>query len=126
MEALDSLDRNFHYLSAAWRSYAWRPGMSLQELYDDPDPGSQSSWLATFIQFALVLAVAAACSREHQRRLNTVNKRLSEIQAAERMSIDWHSSRVADIHRHALLSQSGESQPESPTPSQTSSWSHVA
>ena len=126
MEALDSLDRNFHYLSAAWAGYAWRPGMSLQELYDDPDPGSQSSWLATLIQFALVLAVAAACLREHQRRLNTVNKRLSAIQAAERMSIDWHSSRVADIHRHALLSQSGESQPESPTPSQTSSWSHIA
>ena len=36
--ALDALDKKFHYLENGWRGYAWKKGMELDELYDDPAP----------------------------------------------------------------------------------------
>ena len=62
MAAIERLDRQFHYLSEGWRGYAWRPQMSLAELYDDAaDPGaSVMSWAWVAL---LVLLLACCASR---------------------------------------------------------------
>ena len=57
MQQLDQLDRGFHYLEEAWKGHAWRPGMTLEELYDDPAPSlfGFSSRLRDLIPLAGVL-----------------------------------------------------------------------
>ena len=66
MRALDGLDRGFHYLAEGWRSYAWREGMTLAELYDDPPPVSLPPFTAL-----LGLAFAVFCIRRHQAKSQT-------------------------------------------------------
>ena len=66
MEELDKLDRGFHYLAEGWRSYAWREGMTLAELYDDSPPVSLPPFTAL-----LGLAFAVFCIRRHQAKSQT-------------------------------------------------------
>ena len=62
MQALDALDRGFHYLAEGWRAHAWRPGMSLDELYDDPPPrASAAGTAAVVLPLVLCVAYCALC-----------------------------------------------------------------
>ena len=70
MATLDALNRDFHYLAAGWEGYAWRPGMPLEELYDDPDPPAAAwglwtsgSTLADVALYGMVVACVAGRSR---------------------------------------------------------------
>lgn len=69
LAALDALDRGFHYLAAGWEGYAWKPGMSLEELYDDPPPSS-TSWGGAHLAVLVLLMGGGLffCSARRQRR----------------------------------------------------------
>ena len=66
MRALDALDRRLLYLAEGWRGYAWRAGMTLEELRDDPSPASSYGWLWGA---AVLVAGGVACRCRAQRRL---------------------------------------------------------
>ena len=56
---LDSLDRDFRYLEAGWRGYAWREGMRIEELYDDPPP--YSAWRSLPLLVGLLALCCCTC-----------------------------------------------------------------
>ena len=64
---IDALDRQFHYLQEGWRGYAWRDGMSLDELLDDPAPAATAAHAWAW-QLAVALLVLFAVVRRCARR----------------------------------------------------------
>ena len=76
MARLDGLDRQFHYLAAGWKGYAWREGQTLEELYDDVPPqrgsgASEARWLAA-LSFMPLLALGVLAFRNAQQRLRPI------------------------------------------------------
>ena len=69
MRRLNGLDRGFRYLEAGWRGYAWREGMRLEELYDDPPPPAEPA-MAMHVPAVLLalLLLCCACMASHSRR----------------------------------------------------------
>jgi len=68
MTTIDALDRNFRYLAAGWLGYAWRPGMSLEELYDDPKPVDHDPSLRMIFGAMLMLLAAAYSAAKFTKR----------------------------------------------------------
>lgn len=63
---LDGLDRRFHFLEAGWRGYAWKRGMSLDELYDNPQTDLRHEhrapiWTGMTPAVAVVLTTILCC-----------------------------------------------------------------
>ena len=61
LDALDALDRNHRFLASGWHQYAWRPEMTLDEIWDEaplvrPDGGEVQNYGFWWWMRLLVLA----------------------------------------------------------------------
>jgi alcohol dehydrogenase (NADP+) len=84
LRSLDALDRRHRFLAAGFLGYAWREGMTMEELWDDePSPAAAPgapapvAWRGAWLVSGMAMtALCAACACAH-RRSNRVARRLS-------------------------------------------------
>jgi alcohol dehydrogenase (NADP+) len=91
LRKLDALERQHRFLAAGFVGYAWRHGMTMEELWDDGPAAKLSAstpvpWRAGWLMLGVgmaVLCVACACA---QRQPDRVTRRLSFGAAFDRSS----------------------------------------